>query len=74
MDINIKLHSEDLPENLHLGNTISCDGEFGGLQVFRDKLHLIQISSGNFDAHVIQLNRETYKAPNLVKLLTNKKN
>ena len=73
MDINIKLHSEDLPENLHLGNTISCDGEFGGLQVFRDKLHLIQISSGNFDAHVIQLNRETYKAPNLVKLLTNKK-
>ena len=73
MDINIKLHSEDLPDNLDLGNTISCDGEFGGLQVFRDKLHLIQISSGNSDAHVIQLNRDTYKAPNLIKLLKNHK-
>ena len=72
-NIKIKLHSEDLPENLNLGNTISCDGEFGGLQVFRDKLHLIQLSSGNSDAHVVQLNRETYKAPNLVKLLTDKK-
>ena len=73
MEINIKLHSEDLPDNLDLGNTISCDGEFGGLQVFRDKLHLIQISSGKSDAHIIQLNRETYKAPNLVKLLKEKK-
>ena len=73
MDIKIKLHNEDLPENLDLGNIISCDGEFGGLQVFRDKLHVIQISSGNSDAHVIQLNRNTYKAPNLIKLLKDKK-
>ena len=73
MDIKIKLHNEDLPDNLDLGNIISCDGEFGGLQVFRDKLHLIQISSGKSDAHIVQLNRETYKAPNLIKLLTEKK-
>ena len=73
MDIKIKLHNEDLPENLDLGNIISCDGEFGGLQVFRDKLHVIQISSGNSDAHVVQLNRNTYKAPNLIKLLKDKK-
>ncbi len=43
-----------------------------GLNVNRDPLCLLQISSGNMDAHIVQLNRETYKAPNLVKLLQDK--
>jgi len=72
MSINIKLHKDDLPEDLNLGNTIGIDCEFMGLNVNRDPLCLIQISSGNSDAHIIQLNRKTYKAPNLIKLLSDK--
>ena len=72
MNIDIKLHKDDLPEDLNLGNTIAVDGEFMGLNFNRDPLCLLQISSGNMDAHIVQLNRETYKAPNLIKLLNNK--
>ena len=72
MNIDIKLHKDDLPEDLNLGNTIAIDGEFMGLNVNRDPLCLLQISSGNMDAHIVQLNRETYRAPNLVKLLQDK--
>ena len=72
MNIDIKLHKDDLPEDLNLGNTIAVDGEFMGLNVNRDPLCLLQVSSGNMDAHIVQLNRETYKAPNLIKLLNNK--
>ena len=72
MNIDIKLHKNDLPKDLNLGNTIAIDGEFMGLNVSRDPLCLLQISSGNMDAHIVQLNRETYKAPNLIKLLNNK--
>ena len=72
MNIDIKLHKDDLPEDLNLGNTIAVDGEFMGLNFNRDPLCLLQISSGNMDAHIVQLNRESYKAPNLIKLLINK--
>tara|TARA_B100001989_G_scaffold148780_1_gene106032 strand:- start:169 stop:696 length:528 start_codon:yes stop_codon:yes gene_type:complete len=44
-----------------------------GLNVERDNLCLVQISTGNQDAHIIQLNRQTYKAPNLKKILEDKK-
>ena len=44
-----------------------------GLDVRRDPLCLIQLSSGNSDAHIIQFNRENYNAPNLVKILQNDK-
>ena len=69
MNIDIKLHKNDIPEDLNLGNIIAVDGEFMGLNVKRDPLCLIQISSGNSEAHIIQLNRSTYRAPNLIKLL-----
>tara|TARA_A100001015_G_scaffold299527_1_gene383680 strand:- start:351 stop:962 length:612 start_codon:yes stop_codon:yes gene_type:complete len=72
MDINIKLHKNDLPEDLNLGKSIAIDGEFGGLNPFKDKLCLIQISTGNNDAHIIQLNRNNYNAPKLKKILTDK--
>ena len=42
-----------------------------GLNVRRDPLCLIQISSGNSEAHIVQFDRENYKSPNLVKLLNN---
>ena len=69
MSINIQLHKNDLPDDLNLGNIIAIDGEFMGLNVRRDPLCLIQVSSGNSDAHIVQFDRESYKAPNLVKIL-----
>ena len=70
MNIDIKLHKVDLPDDLKLGNVIAVDGEFMGLNVRRDPLCLIQISSGNSDAHIVQLDRPKYDAPNLVKILS----
>tara|TARA_B100001057_G_scaffold397070_1_gene407078 strand:+ start:1295 stop:1906 length:612 start_codon:yes stop_codon:yes gene_type:complete len=69
MNINIKLHKNDLSDDIKLGNVIAVDGEFMGLNVRRDPLCLIQISTGNSDAHIIQLDRSNYNAPNLVKIL-----
>ena len=69
MSNNIQLHKNDLPDDLDLGNLIAVDGEFMGLNVRRDPLCLIQISSGNSDAHIIQFDRKNYDAPNLTKLL-----
>jgi len=69
MNIDIKLHKNDLPDDIKLGNVIAVDGEFMGLDVRRDPLCLIQISSGNSDAHIIQLDRSDYNAPNLAKVL-----
>jgi len=73
MNINIKLHKYDLPDDLKLGNVIAVDGEFMGLNVKRDPLCLIQISTGNSDAHIIQLDRSKYNAPNLTKILLDNK-
>ena len=72
MNIEIKLHKNDLPDDLNLGNIIAVDGEFMGLNVRRDPLCLIQLSSGKSDAHIIQLDRLSYKAPNLIKILEDK--
>jgi ribonuclease D len=71
MSNNIQLHKNDLPDDLNLGNIIAIDGEFMGLNVRRDPLCLIQVSSGNSDAHIVQFDRENYQAPNLVKILSN---
>ena len=71
--MDIKLHKNDLPDDLDLGNLIAVDGEFMGLNIRRDPLCLIQISSGNSDAHIIQLNRVNYNAPNLINVLKNDK-
>ena len=73
MSNNIQLHKNDLPEDLKLGNIIAVDGEFMGLNVRRDPLCLIQVSSGNSDAHIVQFDRENYSAPNLIKLLNDEK-
>tara|TARA_B100000900_G_C20588144_1_gene720495 strand:+ start:926 stop:1537 length:612 start_codon:yes stop_codon:yes gene_type:complete len=73
MSNNIKLYKRDIPENLDLGNLIAVDGEFMGLNVRRDPLCLIQLSSGNSDAHIVQFDRDNYDAPNLVKILSDEK-
>ena len=73
MNIDIKLHREDLPDQMQLSDNIAIDCEFMGLNVERDRLCLVQISCGNNDAHIIQLNKNKYNAPNLKKLLVDKK-
>ena len=73
MSNKIQLHKNDLPDDLKLGNIIAVDGEFMGLNVKRDPLCLIQISSGDSNAHIVQFDRESYQAPNLVKILNNDK-
>ena len=73
MSIDIKLYKKDLPDDLNLGNVIAVDGEFMGLNVRRDPLCLIQVSSGNDDAHIVQLDRANYDAPNLIKIFADEK-
>ena len=70
MNSEIKLYKKDLPDDLQLGNLIAVDGEFMGLNIKRDPLCLIQISTGKNDAHIVQLDRDSYNAPNLVKVLS----
>ena len=71
MSTDIKLHKDDLPANLNLGPIVACDCEFTGLNPPKDKLCLIQLySEGSKEVHIVQfVNRESYKAPNLIKLL-----
>ena len=73
MNLNIKLHKEDLPAEIILGDNIAVDCEFMGLNFNRDRLCLVQISTGKNDAHIIQLNKEKYNAPNLKAVLSNDK-
>ena len=61
-------------KELEKHSSLSCDTEGSGLQIpHRDKLSLVQFSTGNNDCHIIQLNRKEYKAKNLVKVLENEK-
>ena len=53
MQIDIKLHKEDLPDQITFSDKIAIDCEMTGLNVERDRLCLVQISSGNNDAHII---------------------
>ena len=72
MNLDIKLHKEDLPDQIQFNDEVAIDCEFMGLNVERDRLCLVQISSGKNDAHIIQLNKDKYDAPNLKKLLIDK--
>ncbi len=69
---NITLYQDDLPDDLDLGDSIAIDSETLGLNIKRDKLCLIQISSGDGSAHLVQF-QNNYDAPNLKKILTNDK-
>lgn len=69
----IKLHRGDLPADVDFGASVAIDTETLGLLPRRDKLCLIQLSSGDGNAHLVQFDRSTYDAPNLKKLLTEPK-
>ena len=64
------LHEGDLPDGLFEGvEAVAVDSEAMGLRFGRDPLCVVQLSAGDGDAHVVRLNRETYDAPNLKRLL-----
>ncbi|MBU6339126.1 MAG: ribonuclease H-like domain-containing protein [Rickettsiales bacterium] len=67
------LHKNDLPDDINFGLEIAIDTETMGLNVNRDRLCVIQISSGDGDAHLVQFEQNNYAAPNLKKLLSNDK-
>ena len=69
MNLDIKLHKKDLPAEMKFSDKIAIDCEFTGLNIERDRLCLVQISSGNNDAHIIQLDKDNYDAPNLKNVL-----
>lgn len=71
--MTVHYHRGDLPADLDLGPVVAIDTEAMGLKVVRDALCVVQLSSGDGDAHVVQLIRPDYDCPNLKCLLTNAK-
>lgn len=68
--MTIHLHKGDLPDGLDFGTSVAVDSETMGLRLGRDPLCVVQLSAGDGNAHLVQLDRETYEAPNLKRLLT----
>ena len=68
--MKIQLHKNDLPDGLNLGPLVAIDTETLGLNPFRDRLCLAQLSSGDGTAHCVQFAAGGYDAPNLKRLLT----
>ena len=67
----IKLYKGDLPPGLDFGTSVAVDTETLGLVPRRDKLCLVQLSAGDGNAHLVQVDRSNYDAPNLKALFTN---
>ncbi len=67
--MSVHLHRGDLPADLSFPDGVAVDTETMGLRLRRDPLCVIQLSAGDGDAHVVQLDRSTYDAPNLKALL-----
>ncbi len=67
--MTLHLHRGDLPGDLDLGAVVAVDSETMGLNLLRDPLCLVQLSAGDGDAHLVQLDRAAYDAPNLKRLL-----
>ncbi len=67
----IKLHKGDLPDDVDFGKSVAIDTETLGLNPHRDKLCLVQLSAGDGNAHLVQLDRNSYAAPNLKALMAN---
>jgi len=69
--MTVTLHKGDLPAGLDFGRAVAVDTETQGLSLVRDKLCLVQLSSGDGNAHIVQINRRTFDCPNLKALLSN---
>ena len=71
--MKIKYYENDLPENLDLGSIVAIDTETMGLNPARDRLCLVQLSSGNGICYLLKIMELKKKPKNLLKLLNNKK-
>jgi len=69
--MKIKYYENDLPESLDLGNIVAIDTETMGLNPTRDRLCLVQLSSGNGTCHLVKIIDLRKKPKNLLKLLNN---
>ena len=71
--MSITIYKNDLPDDLDLGSVVAIDTETMGLNPHRDRLCLIQLSSGDGNAHLVQIEMGVANAPNLCALLTDPK-
>jgi ribonuclease D len=71
--MSIQLHKRDLPDGLDLGPVVAIDTETMGLNLNRDRLCLVQLSSGDGTAHLVQLDPGDRNAPNLVRLIADER-
>jgi len=71
--MSVTVHENDLPAGLDLGPVIAVDSETMGLDPRRDRLCVVQLSCGDGDAHIVQLDAESFEAPKLNALLTDPK-
>jgi ribonuclease D len=69
-NVSVYLHKGDLPDSVSFNGPVAVDSETLGLSLIRDPLCLVQISDGGGEAHLVQLDRATYDAPNLKRVLT----
>ncbi len=67
--MTIYLHKGDLPSSVQFSGSVAVDSETMGLNPLRDRLCLVQLSAGDGDAHLVQLDRTRYDAPHLKALL-----
>lgn len=70
--MTIHLHKGDLPANISFGKSVAVDTETQGLSMVRDKLCLVQLSAGDGDAHIVQVDRSNYDCPNLKALMSDR--
>ena len=69
--MSIHFHKKDLPKGIDFGKSVAVDTETQGLSMVRDKLCLVQLSAGDGDAHIVQVDRQSYDCPNLKAMLGN---
>ncbi|MDQ7018150.1 MAG: ribonuclease D [Robiginitomaculum sp.] len=69
--MTITLHKHDLPADVSFGDSVAVDTETLGLSLTRDPLCLVQLSAGDGNAHLVQMDRATYDCPNLKAVLGN---
>ena len=62
--MSITLHTGDIPENISFGTRVAVDSETMGLNPHRDRLCVVQLSSGDGTAHLVQFEKGQYEAPN----------
>lgn len=71
--MSVTLHKGDLPKTVTFGDAVAVDTETLGLNPLRDRLCLVQLSSGDGTAHLVQLADNQYDAPNLKSLMADEK-